>query len=145
MFRMAYLFLLWVEHMMCLCSLAWPSVLLALLQPCAIPVLPGWINSPFLPAFFWSIPMTLLGCHWPCSSFLDFVMVRCWKYWGEALRWQKKELSLLFSFPTPQRGSGSWMWLGFVPGLLCDCEHVELQTSAFSGRMWHYWIRQNLV
>lgn len=144
MFRMAYLFLFWVAHMMCFCSLAWPTVLLALLQPCAIPVLPGGINFPFLPAFFWSIPMTLLWCHWPYSFFLDLVMLRYWKYWDEALRWQKKELSLLFSFPTPQQGTGSWIWLGVVSDLH-DCEHVELQTWAFSGRTWHSWIQENLV
>lgn len=84
---------------LCLCSLAWSSVLRALLQACAISVFLSWVHFSFLVTFFWSIPMTSLWCHWPCSFFLDFVMARCWKYWDEALRW------LMFK---TKHGKGSW-------------------------------------
>lgn len=152
MFRIACLFLLWIEYMMiCVSSLAWPSVLLALLQACAISVVLSWVNFPFLVTFFWSIPMTSLWCHWPYSFFLDFVMVRCWKYWDEALRWlvfkmKCRKGSWASSFSShPAAGSKTLDAARCCAWLPRGCEHVELQTWAFSGRRWHHWIQQKLV
>lgn len=86
----------------------------------------SWVCFLFLVTFFWSIPMTSLWCHWPPSFFLDFVMVRDWKYWDGALRWLLFKTKLwngswaaAFLFPHPRVGSrvldaagccAAWLW-----------------------------------